>query len=99
MTLQQHYQQVVGAYVKAFQKAHGIEWEFWVADDIGGTALFGDRYFNFDDIRIAVDNGISSEMLFDWYDENVEHGIEKMINLPAWIKGLRHDQLTQSTAP
>ena len=66
-TLKQKYEQIANDYINEFSKKHEIDFDGWIGEDIGGVALFGDYFFNFDDLRYAIDNGLSFDWFIDWY--------------------------------
>jgi hypothetical protein len=88
--LRQAYRAVANAYLKAFEKKHHATLEFWVSDEVGGTAYIGDHYFDFEDIRFDIDNRLPKDMIWEWSDAAIamyESG--ERINLYSWSKGLR----------
>ncbi len=59
---------------------------------------FGDYFINFSDVKYCIDNNVSSELFFNWYNDNLENALKKestqtYINLPSYIMGLRHKDL------
>lgn len=94
LQLGEDFRAVVRRYVAAFEAKHGCHLEFWVADDMGGIASFGDvNFFSLEDIRLDIDRGLPAGEVFDWINANLEAGEGKYINLYSWANGLRHDQL------
>lgn len=82
----------VKGYIAAFEKKQGLKLEFWVADDIGGTACFGDWFFNFDDIRLDIDREVPADTILEWYD-TIEHD-KPSVNYASYLKGMRAENLT-----
>lgn len=84
-------------YIQAFEQKHKIDFDRWIADDIGGIAEFGDYYFNYDDIRFDIDNNIRKSTILKWYNADLEHNVgrqeQQHINYSNWCKGLRHKDL------
>jgi hypothetical protein len=88
--LQEDYIKAVDAYIKEFEKKYEVELDFWVANNVGGVAMFGDEYYDFTDIKYVIDNNIKYKYLYDWYYFLCEFGQKCHINLPSYCK-LRRD--------
>lgn len=83
-------------YIKAFEKTHGVEFEWATNDDLTGVLCFGDHYFNMTDIVYDIDNKLPVKMIFEWQESGIEahfKGIQSKINLHSYAKGLRYDQV------
>jgi len=77
---------VVNTYIAAMEKMTDYDLEYWVADDIGGVAVFADFYFfSFDDIRLFVDHKREADDIFRWHECTAEHGA--FMNYSTWIMG------------
>jgi len=94
MILQEKFQAIAELYVQAFMRKHGFfdeedgsysDWE-WVST-VGGIVEMADYYIGFDDIRFDIDNSVSKELFFEWYNFCVEK--EKTINYRSYTMGLR----------
>lgn len=85
MTRKERFDRLAQEYMQAFAKKQGLVFEFWVADEVCGTACFGDRFFDLDDMRYDLDHDLPMGMAVEWHDR-IEGGY---INLPSWSKGLR----------
>lgn len=84
-TLRQRYESLCGEYIEKFVKKHQYEFSGWVADDIGGIAVFIEQYFfNFEHIRYDIDNDAPVEMIFHWQDDSLL--IEKPLNFKTYLK-------------
>jgi len=91
MTTKELYEKAVHQYCKQFCK---IMWDnknvydeyFWVGEDVGGIICLCDYWFNFDTIKQVVDESIDKDIVFEWYDYNLNGG---KINLHHYSKGLR----------
>ena len=59
----------------------------WVGDEIGGILELSGYYINFDDIRRDIDESISKDVYFEYYDYCVEK--EKKINYKSYLMGAR----------
>lgn len=82
------------AYVRKFEKAHGVTFDGAVSDDLTGMLCFGDHYFSMSDIIYDVDNKLPVRLIFEWQNAGIEahfKGIEKTINLQSYAKGLRYE--------
>ena len=56
-SLKQEYIDIVDKYLFAFIRKQNIKFDGWVGNDIGGVAQFIEQYyFDFDDIRMDIDN-------------------------------------------
>lgn len=92
--IKRNYEKACDDYIKAFCNAYNLRNDtFWVADEVGGILSIGDYYFNFSDIKTAVDKQASDEELFAWYDYHILTGYDsglKEINLTSWLKGFPH---------
>lgn len=93
---------VANKYIAAFEKKHKMELEFWVSDDVGGVASFGDTYFfSFDDIRLDVDSGAPKHLILDWSNDRLDEHYaaegekreERHINFNSYRTGLRFKDL------
>lgn len=89
--LKEQYEKIVNKYTDRFCKKHGLELDFWVADDIGGVAMLGDYFFSFNDIRLDIDTNQKKEAIFEWYEIMLESNVN--INYYNWIKGFRGNKL------
>lgn len=83
--MRERFEKLAQEYMGAFAKKQGLQFEFWVADEVCGTACFGDWFFNLDDMRYDLDKGLPKGMVIDWH----ERVTGSYINLPSWAKGLR----------
>jgi len=88
MSLIAEYKAIVDKYIKAFCEKQDVEFDYWIGEDIGGTACFGDFYFNFDDIRYDIDNNIPKETIFTWYYYSIDNYSESTptINYRTYTK-------------
>ena len=87
--LNKQYEFVVSEYVQKFCNKHGVRFEFWVADEIGGIACFGDiLYFNFSDIVYDIKSKQPKHQIIYWIYESIANP-EKSINYYSYSKGLR----------
>ena len=93
--MQEQYEFVVSEYVQQFCNKQDVSFEFWVADQIGGIACFGDiLYFNFMDIVWDINSKQPKNQIIDWIYESVDNP-EKSINYFSYSKGLRWSDLTE----
>jgi len=89
--LKEMYEEVVNMYLKAFTDLTELECEETnIENDVFS---FGDWFFMFSDIKFAVDNNMECDSLLEWYDANLFYYPDNFINLPSWLKGLRHKDL------
>jgi len=80
-------------YVDFFCEKHGIPYPdpvYWVGDRVGETIELGDRFYDFNDIRYDVDNGLPEGEIEEWWDYCYDLAMlecPKTINLDAWHRG------------
>ncbi len=84
--LAREFKNIVNSYIVAFGEKHDIEFDYWVADRIGEIAVYGDFFFNLDDIRFDIDNDVKEDII-DWYNESIDKALaeEDNINFRSWI--------------
>lgn len=85
---------VLKKYIKKFEKAHGVELEFTVNDDIMGVHCFGEHFFTMNDIVYDVDNKLPVGLIFEWQDAGIAAclaGSNETISLRSYAKGLRYE--------
>lgn len=76
-------------YVDFFAKKHDLCFEYWVADQIGGVACFGDEYFvDFLVIRLDLEENVPANVFFKWFDSTVDSSLkgEPIINYKTFLK-------------
>lgn len=90
--MKKRYEQAVQEYILAFCLKHEIDFDYWVAGNIGGVAGFagGEVYLNFDDIRFDIDTNQPAELIICHYWDSIENH-PKEINFRSYAKGLRYD--------
>ena len=79
----------IAEYIKIFENKHDIEFEDWVAGDIGTIACFvNGTFINFDDIRFDLENSIDKNKFFKWYSLTLDLALEKkpIINYKTFLK-------------
>ncbi|MCT4665629.1 MAG: hypothetical protein N4A45_10385 [Flavobacteriales bacterium] len=70
---------------ECFAKKHGMYLEYWVGDEVGGLACFGDHYFfNVNDMTEDLKHNYPKGAILDWFDDRLENKAE--INLRTYIK-------------
>mgnify|MGYP003621269366 CR=1 FL=1 len=82
------------SYVRKFEKAHGVEFDWATNDDLMGMLCFGDHYFNISDIIYDVDEKCAVGLIFEWQDAGIEahfKGNDKVINLQSYVSGMRYE--------
>lgn len=88
-SLKEQYEKVVSEYIGAFSQKHGLRFEFWVADQVGGVACFGDiLFFNFQDIVWDINSKQPKHLIVNWIYESVENP-DKSICYYSYSKGWR----------
>jgi len=65
--LKNKYNKICNKYVEIFCKKNKLYFKGWIGDNIGGVSGINDYFFDFDDIKYAVDNEIKFSWVSDWY--------------------------------
>jgi hypothetical protein len=82
------------SYVRKFEFAHDVSFDFAVNDNLLDALFFGDNVFNISDIVYDVDNHLPVRLIFQWQDDGIQahfNGSEQKINLQSYAKGLRYE--------
>jgi len=82
------------SYVRKFEFAHGVNFDFAVNDNLLDALFFGDHVFNISDIVYDVENHLPVRLIFQWQDDSIQahfNGSEQKINLQSYAKGLRYE--------
>ena len=88
------YEAICQKYVQKFAKKHGYKFDYWILDEVGGTACFNEQYhFNMSDIVYDMNNRIPKGLIFAWQDDCLEYPGNN-INFKSYASGLRHNMLT-----
>jgi hypothetical protein len=96
MTLQRRYEINCNEYIKRFCKKQELDFEYWVGDNIGGVASFGDVYFfNFTDIVWDINSNQPKGLILDWLEDCLDQQktVIGIINYFSYSKGLRFTNL------
>lgn len=94
MKLQQKYSDICNEYVDIFCKKHEIELEYWVGNQVGSIACFGDiYYFDMKDIVEDIDNDYPKGLILKWIEDVVEYSELEKYNMPLsqYAKGERYN--------
>ena len=86
--LKNSYETACHAYIDEFCKKQEIDFDFWVADIIGGICVLGDFSFNFNDIVYDINSNQPKGAIFGWYEDNLKRP-GKSINYFSYTKGIR----------
>ena len=90
--LKTEYDDLADRYASEFSLKYleGSEY-YWVGDDIGGMIEICDYFFSYDTVRYCVDNDVSEEDLFSWFNYGVTLGsVDHRIKIPTlheWVNG------------
>ena len=82
------------AYVKKFERIHGVEHEWALNDDLMGILFFGDHCFSINDVIYDVEHKLPVHLIFEWQDAGMAAhiaGNKKTINLHSYAKGMRYE--------
>jgi len=85
--LKKDYEEAVKNYTEFFRIKQQLDFDYWVADQVGTVGMFGDYFFSFDDIRYDIDNEIDANIIMQWQNYGVEH--KSKVNYPSYVKGAR----------
>lgn len=98
MKLKDDLENAVNKIIKAFEKKQGLNFEFFVCDDVTGVACFGCvYYFNIQDICHDIFTEQPKEQIIDWLHDSM--GNEKQyINYQSYCKGARYNNGTDTVA-
>jgi len=87
-TMKENLESAIDDYIEFFEKKHGYELDYWLPHK-GEIACFGDFYFNFDDIRMDIEQERPEHEIFDWQDATLEWHYKgdknATMNYDAWI--------------
>lgn len=90
INLKDEYEKNVKKYIDIFCRKQECYFEFWITDDVGGIACFGDvLIFSFMDIKHDIDTEQPAGQIIDWLHESMY--AEKWINYKSYCMGLRYD--------
>lgn len=88
MNLKGEYESVCRQYISKFSNKQDLDFEYWVGDVIGGVAVFGDFYFNFQDIVWDINSEQPKDLIISWYSDCLNH-TDRAINYYSYSKGLK----------
>ena len=96
--LKTEYDIICNTFVEKFAKKHDIEFDYWIAEEIGGIASFSEQYFfNFSDIILDLTTNQPKYSILKWQDDEVEQSmttdIPRYINYKSYTMGLRQKDL------
>lgn len=99
--LKQMYEYVCNQYIRKFCNKQRMDFDGWVADEIGGIAEFASQYFfNMSDIMMDINTRQPIGLILNWQNEGVDAHFENdksaNINYRSYIMGLRFDMLNEN---
>lgn len=84
----QLFRHVCELYVSEFEKKQELDFDYWVADEVGGMADFSSSYFfSLQDIVYDMDTEQPAGRIIDWQHYTVENEVQ--INYKSYCRGLR----------
>jgi hypothetical protein len=89
----------ITAYIKAFEKKHGLECDWHFCDgDLMGILQFADYFFSPRDVVYDVDHELPAGMITEWQNAQVQYSLEnpscdKQISLAWYSRGLRFEDV------
>lgn len=84
MTIKQQYEDAINRYIVEFCKKQDMEFNGWVAGEVGEICEINDFCFIFHDVKRDIDQNVEKGLIIDWYYGCVESGGE--INYRTWLK-------------
>lgn len=96
--LNKQYEFVCNELVQKFCNKQQIDFDGWVADEIGGLASFACQYFfNLSDIILDLNLKQPKGFILDWQSDGVDFNMfndnQQHINYKSYTMGLRYEQL------
>lgn len=93
-----NYDTVCNDIVTKFSNKQGLEFDGWVADEVGGIAGFATQYFfNISDIVLDLKNKQPKGFILEWQNDGTDFNLLKekpeYINYKSYIMGLRYNDL------
>ena len=90
-TIKEKYDSAVDEYLKAFCYKHDLQYDndCWVANNIGGVAMIGDFFIDFNDIKTDIDYDAPKCEYFK-YNDYTQEAFNLGISCPNysnWLKG------------
>jgi len=66
--LRKEYESICTKYLNLFALKHSLTFEFWISDEIGSIASFGDTFFfTMDNIMEDINNDYPKNIIMDWH--------------------------------
>lgn len=93
-----NYDAVCNDIVTKFSNKQGLEFDGWVADEVGGIAGFALQYFfNISDIILDLKTKQPKGFILEWQSDGVDYNMfnekQEYINYKSYISGLRYKDL------
>lgn len=86
--IRKKYVEACTRYVTLFCEKQELDFDFWVADRVGGTFFCGDYFFDIQDVIFDLETNQPKEAILDWYCENINDSNTKVSYL-SYSNGLR----------
>ncbi len=99
LELIESYSKVCNEIIQEFAKKQGMDFDYWVGDEIGGVAALADCFFDFADIIHDLKTSQKKWFIVKWQEDSVEahfKGISDTINYKSYCMGARYDLLTKN---
>ncbi len=91
------YQAACMAYVVAFCKKQGLEFDYWIGEQSCDIAVMSDYYFNLSAIIYDIQTNQPKGLIMEWQNKEIEYsmaGGEKHISYQSYSMGLRYEDIT-----
>jgi hypothetical protein len=86
--LKKEYELICSKYINVFCKKQDLDFNGWAAENIGGIAICGDFYFNFQDIVLDINSKQPNGLIIEWYYNKIDNE-GRIINYYSYTKGGR----------
>ena len=70
--LKKNLDKAIQDYVDRFCDKYDFQFFGWISNDTGTIGLFNDYYFDFEVVRLDLENDIPKRLLIEWYDLTIE---------------------------
>lgn len=88
--LKEQYEKCCNEYIEIFSKKHGIEFYFWIGDEVGSVSCFNhDFFFNFTDITFDINTNQPKNLIIEWHERE---DLNINVNFSSYAKGFTYEK-------
>ena len=93
------YEKICNKVIQEFCKKQELKFDYWIADEIGNIAAFGDYFFNMNEIIFDLKSNQPKGLIMQWQDDMVEYFDTRdltepnPINYNSYAMGLRYGEI------